>query len=100
MTKTDHAEVRAKLTADVSANPAQVEFPLDVYGFTTDLRKAGLAAAQRIAADPDKYEVFATTLSIILAHAKARMKSDKLSRKKQLDDIQRFAKDREERTCT
>ena len=62
--------------AGVSANAAHVEFPRDVWGFTTELRKAGLQAAGRVRGDQSKQELLLQTLSIIAQHALARFPED------------------------
>lgn len=61
---------------EVSSNPALVEFPRDEWGFTSDLRKAGLAAASAIYGNPEKQALFIATLRVLAQHAGARVNSD------------------------
>lgn len=65
-----------KETKKVSSNPAKVEFPRDPWGFTTELRKAGLQAASGVRGDVDKNALFLQTLRILAQHAQSRLNSD------------------------
>lgn len=69
----------SRLLHAVSKNPAQVEFPADVWGMTTELRKAGLRVAGSIRGNEEKLRVYLATLSILGAHAVARVDDDKAS---------------------
>lgn len=64
----------------VSANPAQVEFPRDEWGFTTNLRKYGLQVAGAIRGDEQKLTLYIQTLGILAQHAQARIDGDKAER--------------------
>jgi len=68
----------AKETKDkpVSANPALVEFPRDEWGMTSELRKAGIRAAQSVRGNPEKQALFVATLRILAQHSAARVNSD------------------------
>ncbi|WP_085352839.1 hypothetical protein [Bradyrhizobium canariense] len=65
-----------KKASTVPANPAMVEFPRDEWGFTTELRKAGLQAASRIRGNDEKHKLFIDTIKIIAQHAIARLEGD------------------------
>lgn len=71
----------------VSANAANVEFPTDTWGFTRELRKAGLKAAAGTRGDPEKMAVFITTLRTLALHAQARISSDQRDRDERLARI-------------
>lgn len=71
----------------VSANPAQVEFPRDEWGFTTALRKTGLSVAGAIRGDRKKLELFIQTLGILAQHAQARIDGDVLEREARLEAL-------------
>ena len=60
----------------VSANPAMVEFPLDRWGMTSELRKAGIRAAQSVRGDPEKQALLVATLRVLAQHSAARVNSD------------------------
>ncbi len=60
----------------VSANPALVEFPRDVWGMTSELRKAGIRAAQSVRGNPEKQALLVATLRVIAQHSAARVNSD------------------------
>jgi hypothetical protein len=66
-----------RLMAAVSHNPAQVEFPQDAWGMTSELRKVALRTAAAIRGDENKLQIFLGSLQIIAGHAKARMQADK-----------------------
>lgn len=80
--KTEEQEFQAAmadLLKAVSTNPAQVEFPQDIYGMTSAMRKAGLRAAASIRGNDAKQRVFLGTLAVLAGHAKARHEDDKRS---------------------
>ena len=60
----------------VSTNPALVEFPRDEWGFTSELRAAGLRAASAVNGNNDKQAVFMGTLRTLALHATARLEPD------------------------
>lgn len=67
--------IRALVSA-VSVNPAQVEFPADIWGFTRELRKVGLLAASAVKGQADKHITLLGTLMVLTAHVKARVEED------------------------
>lgn len=70
----------AYLMKHANANPALLEFPRDVHGFTSPLRKEILNAAGRVGGFQDKQDLLLTTLYVAVAHVKARFAKDKASR--------------------
>jgi hypothetical protein len=78
-----------RILADVSKNPAQVEFPRDTWGMTVPLRKAGLKAASSIRGDEQKLAIFIGTLQVLAQHAKSRMDDDKAAIQARNDAINR-----------
>lgn len=84
-----------RLLADVSTNTARVGFPLDRWGMTTALRKAGLQAASSIRGNAEKHRVFLGTLAILGAHAKARLEADAAAVQARVQD--EVARDRNDR---
>jgi hypothetical protein len=62
--------------APVSGNPALVEFPRDTWGFTSDLRKAGLLAASAVRGSQEKQDLLLATLRVIAQHSLARFDGD------------------------
>lgn len=60
----------------VSGNVALVEFPRDEWGFTSELRAAGLRAASAVRGNAEKQALFVATLRVLAQHAAARLKSD------------------------
>ncbi|MGX9389616.1 hypothetical protein ACWX0O_01700 [Nitrobacteraceae bacterium UC4449_H16] len=63
-------------TQTVSANPALVEFPRDLWGMTAELRKAGLRAAGSVRGNPEKQALFVATLRVLAQHSAARVRAD------------------------
>lgn len=76
----------------VSANPAQVEFPRDTWGFTTQLRKYGLLVAGAIRGDEEKLTLYIQTLAILAQHAQARIEGDKQAREVRLAEIATYGR--------
>ena len=70
----------------VSSNPSLVEFPQDVWGFTSKLRKVGLSTAGSIRGNEAKLKQFMQTLQIIAEHAKARFPVDKATLERNLEE--------------
>ena len=75
-------------TSAVSTNPALVEFPRDEWGFTSDLRKAGLQAASSVRGNPEKQALFVATLRVLAQHAAARLKGDAAELKARGEEIE------------
>lgn len=79
----------------VSSNPSRVEFPQDLWGFTSKLRKAGLSTAGSIRGNEEKLKLFMQTLQIIAEHAKARFPVDKqVLERNRLENEKRDAENR------
>lgn len=62
---------------EVSANPVEVVFPLDVHQFSQALRKVGLEAAGNIRGNQNKLSILIETLEILIAHSKLRFVKQK-----------------------
>lgn len=56
----------------VSTNSAAIDWPVDIHGFTSLLRKEGVRAVGRIKNDDEKLQLFLRTLHILAGHAKAK----------------------------
>lgn len=69
-----------RILADVSKNPALIEFPRDQWGMTTAMRRHSLQAAGSIRGDRDKLEVFLGTLQVLAKHVQARLADDMAAR--------------------
>tara|TARA_Y100000296_G_scaffold66371_1_gene78401 strand:+ start:33256 stop:33801 length:546 start_codon:yes stop_codon:yes gene_type:complete len=61
----------------VPSNPMDVEWPQDVAGFSTMLRKEGVRAAGRVNGKKDKLSLLIETLDTLKAHAVSRYKAQK-----------------------
>jgi hypothetical protein len=64
----------------VSANPAEIKWPRDPYGITTELKAALLKAAAAAGPDDAKHAVLLATIRIGVQHAAARKGKDKQAR--------------------
>lgn len=89
------ADMRA-LAAKAAVNPALVEFPADPWGFTTELRKAGLKAASNVTGQKDKNVILLGTLMVLMGHVKNRYLLDQAAFEKlkqdQLDTMEEAEK--------
>lgn len=70
----------------MSANSAQVEWPQDTWGFTSDLRKVGLRTAANVRGDDKKMELFMATIKVLILHAQARLPEDKAQLARRLEE--------------
>lgn len=77
-------EALGALLANVSVNPALVEFPQDPWGFTRGLRAAILKAASSVKGQQDKQDVLYGTLAVGMKHIQNRLKLDKAGREADL----------------
>lgn len=68
-------EIR-KLIASTGANPAELKYPIDRWGFTSEIKKVVLKAASSVKGQDDKHELLMGVLAILLAHVKARKGPD------------------------
>ncbi|QOE32113.1 hypothetical protein CPT_Palo_054 [Rhizobium phage Palo] len=91
MTEQKHRPAWADLVENVSANPAQIVWPTDTWGITSDLRKALMRAAGSVQGVPEKHELFVATLMVGLAHIKARRDRDVGNREKRVAEIKQAA---------
>lgn len=73
-------------TAKAVANPAQLEFPTDKWGFTSEIKKSVLKAASTIRGSQDKHDLVIAILAVLIQHIKLRQNPD---RELQSERIQR-----------
>jgi len=66
-----------ELVRNVSDNGAAIKWPLDRWGYTSDLRKAVVRAAANTTGNAAKEELLVATLMIALAHVKKRRDKDR-----------------------
>lgn len=64
------------LIANVSDNPAKVEFPTDKWGFTSAIRKEVLKAASNVKGNEEKHNLLLGTLAILCQHIMVRKEGD------------------------
>lgn len=58
------------------ANPALIEWPTDLFGITSEFRKAVLALGQRVAGHEDKKAVVDATLLVAVQYLEAKFAQD------------------------
>jgi hypothetical protein len=92
------AEGIRALVAAVDKNPALVEFPVDPWGFTRELRKVGLAAASAVKGQADKHITLLGTLMVLTAHVKARVEEDQKHHKEHQALVERTYRERNKYT--
>lgn len=71
------AKEKAKNT--VSPNPAQIDWPRDVDGVTSELKKAITNAARRMNGRADKRDVILAVLEVGIGHVNARHDSQQVA---------------------
>ncbi len=76
-----------ELMENVSDNPAQIKWPSDQWGFTTEVKKAISSAAGRLGGSQDKHDLLIATLMVALAHVKKRHAKDVRVRAERLGKI-------------
>lgn len=85
---TNEEEARSALKgllASVPANPAEVKFPSDKWGFTAGLRREALKVMATVRGNEEKHEILVATLAILLQHAHVRLPKDKELHKELLE---------------
>lgn len=87
MTEVKDNAVVKEAKAEVSANPAAIEWSQDEYRVTTALRSAGVTAAGRVGTDMAKLKVFLSTLDTLRGHAIARVKKNKAEQETMLATV-------------
>jgi len=65
------------LVARATANPAELTFPTDKWGFTSQIKKEVLKAASSVRGQDDKHDLLIGTLSVLIRHIQLRKDSDK-----------------------
>ncbi len=63
--------------ASVTANPALIDWPSDIWGMTSTLRAAFIMAARAVRGNDEKMKLFMDTVRIGAQHAVARFDGDK-----------------------
>ena len=64
------------LVANATSNPAELVFPTDKWGFTSEVKKAILKAAGTVRGQDDKHALLVGTLAVLIQHIKLRKGSD------------------------
>lgn len=73
----EEAKIRFKeLLASVPANPADLKFPTDKWGFTSGVRREVLKAASSVRGQEEKHDLLVMTLAILIQHIHARKPKD------------------------
>lgn len=54
------------------ANPSNLDFPLDRYGITSELRTAFIKCVDRVRGDKEKLETLNNVLAVLIKHKNAR----------------------------
>lgn len=92
-TKTPEAVVVAA-DVGVPANPAMINWPQDKWGYTSELRKAGLKLAAGIQGQDDKHALALATLATLARHIHARHQADKKAKAERMEWIEKDAQAR------
>jgi len=58
------------------ANPSNLVFPTDVFGLTTELRKAVIKAAAKVGTDKEKVELVEETIRVLRVHLQSVHKAN------------------------
>lgn len=82
-----------KLIDEVDINPVKIDFPQDVWGATSEVKKAVLKAASQIKGQDDKHDLLIGTLLILLAHVRKRKAVDSVNEKRRRAGIEKAAAD-------
>jgi hypothetical protein len=69
--------VKDRAVSGKHTNPSNLQWPADRHGFTAMLRKEGVRAVGRMAANDDNYEVFMKTLRVLADHAGVKLEHQK-----------------------
>lgn len=84
----------AELVQNVSDNPAQVVWPRDPWGFTSELRKAITKVSGRDNGHTEKEEILIATMMVGLAHFKKRRDKNRRVQEQRLTKIKAAANKR------
>lgn len=83
-----------ELLASVPANPADLKFPTDKWGFTSGIRKEVLRAAAAVRGADEKHELLVMTLAILIQHIHARKAKDAANHAETLERRRKAAEGR------
>lgn len=89
----DLAEFK-ELIVNVSANPAEIQFPTDKWGFTSAIRKEVLRTAANVKGQKDKHDLLVATMAVLVAHIQKRLPGDVQRRVDAQAAIAKFAAER------
>jgi hypothetical protein len=81
-----YTQIKA-LLANVSDNPAKLEFPTDKWGFTSGIKKEVLKAASTVRGQQDKHDLLTATIAVLLQHIKVRLDKDRIAQEQRLAEI-------------
>lgn len=90
----DPNEVIKGYVKAAGANPAELQFPTDPWGFTSEIKKAALRAAGTVRGQDDKHMLLLGTLAVLMAHVKARLTSDKATQAEIIEREIKYAAER------
>lgn len=77
----------ADYVSRATANPAELQFPTDRWGFTSDIKKTILKAGSTINGQDDKHDLVIGTLAVLIRHIQLRKAKDKASAQSRLARI-------------
>lgn len=76
-TGTNAGDALKEMLKTVSANPAEIKFPKDQWGFTSGVRREVLRACASVRGNDEKHAILVATLAILLQHTHKRLPKDK-----------------------
>lgn len=82
------------LVDNAAVNPADIRWPTDEHGITSDLKKAIIAVAMAAKGNSDKEAVIIATLQVGFAHIKKRVVKDAEEQLKRIERMQAAAEAR------
>lgn len=94
---TDPLDIIKELVANAGPNAAELKFPTDKWGFTSDVKKAVLRAASSIRGNEQKQMLMIGTLAVLQAHIRARFEPDRELAQKRIEQIEAAAQERNAR---
>ena len=77
MTTENTTKIKNTRAKKVPANSSLLVFPTDVYGITSDLKKACIKIGSKIGAQPEKLTLVKEVLDICLQHIEAKYEQNK-----------------------
>lgn len=83
-----------RLIAKTGANPAEIEWPQDRWGFTSQIKKTVLQAASTVRGQQDKHDLLVATMAVLLTHIKKRLPADQKTKAEYEATLEKFAEQR------